>query len=127
MRIATFSVVIFTFAAACSSGVTIPSLAGGPGGSDAGGGGGGGGGGDDAGGAPSGGTGNYVGKSENGRATYYDADGSGNCSFDPSPNDLDVAAMDDPEWNNSAVCGECVAITGPNGNVTVRIVDRCPE
>jgi expansin (peptidoglycan-binding protein) len=64
---------------------------------------------------------------EQGRATYYAADGSGNCGFDPSPNDLNVAAMDDPEWDNSGVCGACVAIQGPKGSVTVRIVDRCPE
>src|SRR5215471_10133845 len=64
---------------------------------------------------------------ENGRATYYAADGSGNCMFDPSPNDLDVAAMDGPEYANSEVCGECVAIQGPKGNVTVRIVDQCPD
>jgi hypothetical protein len=25
------------------------------------------------------------------------------------------------------VCGECVAVTGPKGSVTVRIVDLCPE
>lgn len=79
------------------------------------------------GGGGGGGGSNYVGKSESGVATYYAADGSGNCSFDPSPNDLDVAAMDDPEWDNSNVCGECVAVTGPKGSVTVRIVDRCPE
>ncbi len=123
MRVALAQVVIFASAAACSSGVTVPSLAGGPGGSD---GGGGGGGGVDGGGS-GGAAGSYVGPSESGRATYYAADGSGNCSFDPSPNDLDVAAMDDPEWNGSAVCGECVAVAGPKGDVTVRIVDRCPE
>lgn len=67
-----------------------------------------------------------LGQPENGHATYYAADGSGNCGFDPS-NDLDVAAMDASEWNGSAVCGECVAITGPKGNVTVRIVDQCPD
>ena len=68
-----------------------------------------------------------LGQPENGRITYYAADGSGNCGFDPSPNDLDVAAMDAAEWAGSAVCGECVAITGPKGNVTVRIVDQCPD
>jgi expansin (peptidoglycan-binding protein) len=68
-----------------------------------------------------------LGQPENGRATYYGADGSGNCGYDPSPNDLDVAAMDAAEWNGSAVCGECVAITGPKGSVTVRIVDQCPD
>ncbi len=62
-----------------------------------------------------------------GRATYYDADGSGNCSFDASPDDLDVAAMDAPEWDNSGVCGACVAIEGPRAASTVRIVDQCPE
>lgn len=64
---------------------------------------------------------------EQGVATYYAATGDGACSFGPSPNDLNVAAMDQPEWNGSAVCGECVAITGPKGSVTVRIVDLCPE
>jgi len=67
-----------------------------------------------------------LGQPENGRATFYDADGSGACGYDPSPNDLDVAAIDAPEWNGSAPCGECVSITGPNGDVTVRIVDECP-
>jgi expansin (peptidoglycan-binding protein) len=63
---------------------------------------------------------------EQGVATYYDATGDGACSFGPSPNNLNVAAMDQPEWNGSAVCGECVAVTGPKGSVTVRIVDLCP-
>jgi expansin (peptidoglycan-binding protein) len=63
---------------------------------------------------------------EAGRATYYAADGSGACSFDPSPNDLDVAAMDAPEWNGSEVCGACVSVQGPKGTVTVRVVDLCP-
>jgi expansin (peptidoglycan-binding protein) len=68
-----------------------------------------------------------LGQSEQGVATYYAADGSGNCGFDPSPNDLNVAAMNASEYAGSAVCGECVSITGPKGNVTVRIVDQCPD
>ncbi len=64
--------------------------------------------------------------SETGDGTYYAADGSGNCSFDPSPNDLMVAAMNDSDYAGSAVCGECVHVSGPSGEVTVRIVDRCP-
>ena len=67
-----------------------------------------------------------LGQPESGRATFYAADGSGNCGYDPSPSDLDVAAMDAPEWAGSAVCGECVQVTGPNGQVIVRIVDQCP-
>jgi expansin (peptidoglycan-binding protein) len=63
-----------------------------------------------------------------GVATYYTfADGSGNCSFPPTPDDLNVAAMNNEEYAGSAVCGTCVFIQGPIGTVTVRIVDRCPE
>jgi expansin (peptidoglycan-binding protein) len=61
-----------------------------------------------------------------GEATYYDADGSGNCSFVASPSDLMVAAMNNADWEGSAVCGQCVEVDGPNGSVTVRITDRCP-
>jgi expansin (peptidoglycan-binding protein) len=67
-----------------------------------------------------------LGTVEHGVATYYDATGAGACSFDPSPNDLDVTAMNEHEWATSAVCGECIAVTGPNGKVTVRVVDECP-
>lgn len=68
-----------------------------------------------------------LGDFRDGIATYYDATGAGNCSFPASPGDLLVAAMNTPEWNNSAVCGSCAEVMGPNGSVTVRIVDRCPE
>lgn len=71
--------------------------------------------------------GTNVGETHTGDGTYYGADGSGNCSFDPSPNDLMVAAMNDVDYAGSAVCGGCIHITGPDGAVTVRIVDRCPE
>jgi expansin len=62
-----------------------------------------------------------------GIATYYDATGAGACMFDPSPGDLMVAAMNAEEYNNAAVCGAYVTVTGPKGVVTVRIVDLCPE
>ena len=64
---------------------------------------------------------------QNGIATWYDATGAGNCGYDASPNDMDVAAMDMPEFNNSAMCGACAEVDGPNGTVRVRIVDSCPE
>jgi expansin (peptidoglycan-binding protein) len=38
-----------------------------------------------------------------------------------------VAAINAPDWDNSAWCGACARVEGPNGNVTVRIVDLCPE
>jgi expansin (peptidoglycan-binding protein) len=62
-----------------------------------------------------------------GEGTYYAADGSGNCSFDPSPGDLMVAAMNQADYAGSAACGACITADGPRGSVTVRIVDRCPE
>jgi len=61
-----------------------------------------------------------------GIATYYNATGAGACSFDPSPGDLKVAAMNTEEYNNAAVCGAYVKVIGPQGTVTVRIVDLCP-
>jgi expansin (peptidoglycan-binding protein) len=99
--------------AGCSSGHGASDGGGGSGGGAGGAGGGGGGGG-------------ALGSPESGVATYYNATGEGACSFDATPNDLDVAAIDMPEWNGSAHCGECAAVTGPKGNVTVRIVDLCP-
>jgi expansin (peptidoglycan-binding protein) len=62
-----------------------------------------------------------------GDGTYYDADGSGNCMFDPSPGDLMVAAMNETDYQNSAACGACADVEGPAGSILVRIVDRCPE
>ncbi|MFP2931339.1 expansin EXLX1 family cellulose-binding protein [Pyxidicoccus sp. 3LG] len=74
---------------------------------------------------PSGG-GAPLGEEQKGIATYYDATGAGNCSFEPN-GDLMVAAMNEPQYARSAACGQCVDITGPKGSVRVRIVDRCPE
>jgi expansin (peptidoglycan-binding protein) len=68
-----------------------------------------------------------LGVAQSGIATYYTATGAGACSFDPTPNDLDVAAMNSAQYGGSAVCGECAAVNGPKGAVTVRIVDLCPE
>lgn len=62
-----------------------------------------------------------------GEGTFYGATGEGNCTFDASPGNLMVAAMNGPDYAGSAVCGEYVAVTGPKGSVTVRITDQCPE
>ncbi len=62
-----------------------------------------------------------------GEGTYYDADGSGSCSFPATPGDLMVAALNERDYGNAAYCGACARVTGALGTVTVRIVDRCPE
>lgn len=63
-----------------------------------------------------------------GIATFYRwADGSGNCSFDPTPHDLMVAALNRVDYANSATCGASIRVKGPRGEVTVRIVDQCGD
>jgi expansin (peptidoglycan-binding protein) len=64
-----------------------------------------------------------------GEGTYYAADGTGACSFDAhtGSDELLIAAMNAPQWAGSGVCGMCARVTGPMGEVTVRIVDLCPE
>jgi expansin len=64
---------------------------------------------------------------QGGIATWYDATGAGHCGYDASPEDMDVAAMNAPQFNKSAVCGSCAEVEGPQGTVRVRIVDSCPE
>jgi len=60
-----------------------------------------------------------------GEATYYAADGTGNCSFDPDPGRM-VAAMNAVDYDTAAWCGACLRVQGPEGEVTVRVVDQCP-
>ena len=62
-----------------------------------------------------------------GIATYYDATGDGACLFGPSPDDLLVAAMNAEEYDHAAYCGAYLHVSGPKGEVTVRVVDLCPE
>ena len=62
-----------------------------------------------------------------GDGTYYGATGAGNCSFDPSPENLMVAALNHVDYADSALCGAFIEVTGPQGSVIVRVVDQCPE
>ena len=60
-----------------------------------------------------------------GQATYYTADGTGNCSFPADPTRM-VAAINAVDYDTAAWCGACLAVSGPNGDVTVRVTDQCP-
>ena len=63
-----------------------------------------------------------------GEGTYYGfADGSGNCMFPATPSDLDVGAMNHTDYADSAACGMCAQVAGPDGTLNIRIVDQCPE
>src|ERR1044071_905274 len=68
-----------------------------------------------------------LGGTRTGDGTYYAADGSGACSFDASPGDLMVAALNAQDWAGSNWCGACADVEGPNGKVRIRIADECPE
>jgi expansin len=69
-----------------------------------------------------------IGPPQDGIATYYlEADGSGNCSFPATPDDLMVAAMNETQYGNADLCGAFVRVQGRKGSIIVRIVDRCPE
>lgn len=66
------------------------------------------------------------GVSRSGVATFYDSDGSGACSYDPSPDPL-TAAMNQTDYEGSKACGAYVLVRAANGaSVTVRITNLCP-
>ena len=61
-----------------------------------------------------------------GVATFYDSDGGGACSYDPSPDPLTVA-MNQADYENSAACGAYVLVKAANGkSITVRVTNLCP-
>ena len=59
-----------------------------------------------------------------GDATYYDADGTGACSFEAG--DLMVAAMNKADYGTAAWCGACLEVSAGSASVVVRVVDSCP-
>lgn len=61
-----------------------------------------------------------------GDGTFYAGDGSGNCSY-PAGGSVLYAAMNHTDYAASYSCGAYVRATGPDGSVTVQIVDQCPE
>jgi expansin len=59
-------------------------------------------------------------------ATRIESDGTGNCNFDASPEDLNVAALNITDYVSGAMCGACVEVEGPNQKrVVARVVDSC--
>lgn len=67
-----------------------------------------------------------VSNSQNGKVTWYDANGTGACSYDyANPSTLLIAAARD--WNGAAVCGNCLEIVANGKKVVVKIQDRCPD
>jgi expansin (peptidoglycan-binding protein) len=61
-----------------------------------------------------------------GKATFYAADGTGNCSFERVPAPM-VVALGPADYRGGAACGGYLDVTGPKGTVRVKVVDKCPE
>ena len=61
-----------------------------------------------------------------GEATYYDPNRMGNCGYPVDEQGWAVAAINSAEYAGSAACGACARVRGPKGELTVRIIDRCP-
>lgn len=55
-------------------------------------------------------------------ATHYRADNT-RCGLDPGGYTVAISAVD---FAASATCGGCIEVSGGNGRVIARIVDRCP-
>ena len=61
-----------------------------------------------------------------GEGTFYGATGVGNCLYDAT-SDIAIAALNHTDYDNARMCGAFIRVKGPRGELTVRIVDRCPE
>jgi hypothetical protein len=62
-----------------------------------------------------------------GTATHYVLSGLPNCSYPSRPaNDLFVA-LPPSEYDDAAACGGYLTVTGPDGSVTVQVIDQCPD
>lgn len=63
-----------------------------------------------------------------GPATWYDANGDGNCLFGPSSDPaMPVVAINELDYDHGRSCGAFLEVTGPGGTTVVKVTDRCPE
>ncbi|KAI8579550.1 hypothetical protein K450DRAFT_271859 [Umbelopsis ramanniana AG] len=60
-----------------------------------------------------------------GDGTYYSV-GLGSCGKTNEDSEM-VAALNAPQMGKNKYCGKSAKVKGPNGSVTVKIVDTCPE
>ena len=62
-----------------------------------------------------------------GTATHYVLTGLPNCSYPTPPADGFFVALSPSEYDSAAACGGYLTVTGPDGSVTVKVVDQCPD
>lgn len=70
-------------------------------------------------------------------STWYTGEGTqyggiagsngGNCGIFVEEGDFYHCAMNHIQYDSSYACGACVKVQGPIGEITVKVVDRCPE
>ena len=53
--------------------------------------------------------------------------GMGNCSYPSPPAGQLYVALSPSEYGAAAACGSYLQVSGPDGSVTVEVVDQCPE
>ncbi|WP_341719338.1 expansin EXLX1 family cellulose-binding protein [Micromonospora sp. FIMYZ51] len=69
-----------------------------------------------------------AGKTQQGKATFYDSKGAGgNCSYPAAPADRHYVALGPSEYADGAACGGYLDVTGPKGTIRVLVMDQCPE
>jgi expansin (peptidoglycan-binding protein) len=70
-----------------------------------------------------------AGAQTSGEATHYElaSGGMGNCSYPSPPAGQLYVALPPSEYGGSAACGSYLQVSGPDGSVTVEVVDQCPE
>jgi expansin len=62
-----------------------------------------------------------------GTATHYVLTSLPNCSYPSPPADGLFVALSPREYNGAAACGGYLTVTGPDGSVTVQVIDQCPD
>jgi expansin len=62
-----------------------------------------------------------------GTATHYVLTGLPNCSYPRPPANGLFVALSPSEYGGAAACGGYLTVTGPDGSVTVQVIDQCPE
>jgi expansin (peptidoglycan-binding protein) len=74
-------------------------------------------------------TGAAAGAQTSGEATHYElaSGGMGNCSYPSPPAGQLYVALPPSEYGAAAACGSYLQVSGPDGSVTVEVVDQCPE
>ena len=68
-----------------------------------------------------------IGPERTGEGTYYNGSGVVNCSYEGITDDMLIAALNSTDYGTADWCGACAHVQGPDGEVTVQVVDNCPS